>query len=574
MGNQQAFSMNQHCALSFLKRWYRSFWPGLGLFGESYILFSVGILKPLWQILYPDCFIEFETCSPRLLNALSYASIAGIIVGMVVIGYFANIIGRRPGSILTASLMSIGAIGLTAITLFISRADALFSAHVIFLFIFGIGVGGEYPLAASIASENSLVSSQEKDGIYVQMKDLPTHSSTFSRGQDVQLVFTMQGMGILANCMVFTLLLACSGQTNDQYSSRSLLLVWQSNYAVGTIILLYVLVSRTLYSEESEIWKTNKELLDTQKVPSSKSFDVVKKLPPPIEESPSTLSVNTGVSSLSAPSVVAPFDDFVGNMSSESTDEGEIDRTSLILRMYGVRLLGVCASWFLWDISFYGNKLFQSSFLLTMTGEETSLLQFAGASTLNAAVALVGYLGAALLLDTVGRSNLQSIGFFVTGVLFIFCGLGESKLGSNALVFLYLASTFFGQLGPNATTFLLPAEAFPTDVRTLCHGLAAASGKVGALSAAVLFNYTKEVDMFLISGYTSFVACVITIWAIPETRKLDLKELDKQWLMALEGKRHQYSGPANSADFLSLFEKNKVAFKHRAGNFSVLDIET
>jgi nitrate/nitrite transporter NarK len=35
--------------------------------------------------------------------------------------------------------------------------------------------------------------------------------------------------------------------------------------------------------------------------------------------------------------------------------------------------------------------------------------------------------------------------------------------------------------GPNATTYLLPAELFPTELRASGHGLAAAAGKLGAV---------------------------------------------------------------------------------------------
>ena len=40
-------------------------WPGLGLFGESYLLFSVGTLQPLWSILFPSCFATYEIKEQR-----------------------------------------------------------------------------------------------------------------------------------------------------------------------------------------------------------------------------------------------------------------------------------------------------------------------------------------------------------------------------------------------------------------------------------------------------------------------------------------------------------------------------
>ena len=57
---------------------------------------------------------------------------------------------------------------------------------------------------------------------------------------------------------------------------------------------------------------------------------------------------------------------------------------------------------------------------------------------------------------------------------------------------LYFLSTFFGQLGPNATTFLLPSELFPTEVRTVAHGFSAAAGKLGALFAASVEKFAVQ----------------------------------------------------------------------------------
>jgi hypothetical protein len=131
------------------------------------------------------------------------------------------------------------------------------------------------------------------------------------------------------------------------------------------------------------------------------------------------------------------------------------------------------------------------------------------------------------------------------------------------LIALYLGSSFFGQLGPNATTFLVPAEIFPTSQRTMCHGIAAASGKCGALLAAVLFHNVGDVNMFLLSGYASFVACVVTFWTIPDTAGLDLYEFDRKWRMILNGREGEYEGPANQPEFISLHELHNHSMRHR-----------
>ena len=77
-------------------------------------------------------------------------------------------------------------------------------------------------------------------------------------------------------------------------------------------------------------------------------------------------------------------------------------------------------------------------------------------------------------------------------VLFLICAVHYDALSTpkwiHAFQFLYYFSSFWGQFGPNATTWLLPAELAPTEVRSMCHGFSAAVGKAGALVAGVVFG--------------------------------------------------------------------------------------
>ena len=63
---------------------------------------------------YPQCWKTHQLCSDTLLKSVSYSQIAGIIVGMLGLSFFADRIGRRVGSITTASIMLTGGILLTA----------------------------------------------------------------------------------------------------------------------------------------------------------------------------------------------------------------------------------------------------------------------------------------------------------------------------------------------------------------------------------------------------------------------------------------------------------------------------
>ena len=92
--------------------------------------------------------------------------------------------------------------------------------------------------------------------------------------------------------------------------------------------------------------------------------------------------------------------------------------------------------------------------------------------------------------------------------------------------------------GPNATTFIIPAECFPTRFRATAHGFSAAAGKVGAIIAQVVFapmaqrghkshpatsapwlNHVMQI-------FALFMLCGIgTSLLVPETRRETLEKL-------------------------------------------------
>lgn len=73
------------------------------------------------------------------------------------------------------------------------------------------------------------------------------------------------------------------------------------------------------------------------------------------------------------------------------------------------------------------------------------------------------------------------MGFIILTILFLALGIFYHSLGVVGLIILISLANFFNNFGPNATTFIIPGEVFPTRVRSTCHGISAASGKLGAI---------------------------------------------------------------------------------------------
>lgn len=330
-------------------------WPGMGLFGESYLLFSIGTLTPLWEFLFEDCFAG-ETCSPRLRHSLTYTVVLGVIFGMMLLGTLANTLGRRVGSILTATLMAAGAWGMTLCSfILVDNPPLLFRSIVCLFFVFGVGVGGEYPLSASSAGERAMAEMQgmrekeeEKDSEYdyTELEDdllEQTKRQTQHRGRRVQLVFTMQGVGILCNCVVMTLLLLIMGQSGDEgdlqggdnqsvsgsYNASALLGIWRTMYAIGAAVLTYVLVSRIVYLQESQVWQEDKERREKQKlmlqVDLSVAGDGDHQTSVEGRDDTTIFRNISDVSSLSVPSVAPPNDETSIRMVPSTTSEEDLE---------------------------------------------------------------------------------------------------------------------------------------------------------------------------------------------------------------------------------------------------------
>ncbi|ETI32429.1 hypothetical protein, variant [Phytophthora nicotianae CJ01A1] len=164
------------------------------------------------------------------------------------------------------------------------------------------------------------------------------------------------------------------------------------------------------------------------------------------------------------------------------------------------KLFGACASWFLFDITFYGNVIFTPIILQDTYGlDKHHFADVALCSLVVAAIALPGNLLTVCIVGKISFKAIQIMGFVVMALLFL-------ALGS-----------FYEQLLDYRG--LLLAEIFSEDVRVELNGVAAAAGKLGAAIGAASFGIVEArfgVSYLLaLSATVSLLGALVTYKFIP-----------------------------------------------------------
>ncbi|RDW69871.1 hypothetical protein BP6252_08891 [Coleophoma cylindrospora] len=151
---------------------------------------------------------------------------------------------------------------------------------------------------------------------------------------------------------------------------------------------------------------------------------------------------------------------------------------------------------------------------------------------INAAGYVPGYFFTIFFIERLGRRWIQTQGFLVCALMFAILAGGYTHLSTAGKFVCFAIAQFFFNFGPNSTTFIIPAEVFPSRVRGLAHGISAAIGKLGAILSALLFNYLSgPTKIGLANVLWIFFACnilgAISTWfLIPETRRRDADAVD------------------------------------------------
>ncbi|XP_024369039.1 probable inorganic phosphate transporter 1-3 isoform X1 [Physcomitrium patens] len=447
---------------------------GMGFFTDAYDLFVIStVTRLLGRIYYTDYSGPAPhfpgTLPANVAGAVNGVALCGTLVGQLVFGWLGDKLGRKKVYGWTLLLMIITSIA-SAMS-FGSTAKAVMTTLCFFRFWLGVGIGGDYPLSATIMSE------------YANQK---------TRGAFIAAVFAMQGMGILGGATMSIIVSVIFRNALHNFS-----------FDDGNVL--------STPPEADYVWRI---ILAAGAIPAALTFYFRMKMP---ETARYTVLVakNNKQAALDMGRVLQV--DFTGAVDLTSTASARREYglwSREFLKHHGIQLLGCTSTWFLLDIAFYSQNLFQKDIFssigwLPAARKMSALEEVFQISRAQALIALVstvpGYWATVVLVDVIGRWVIQMVGFFFMTLFMLILTLQYYALrgdpcndaqfcGGNHTAFLTLYSLtfFFANFGPNVTTFIIPAELFPARLRSTCHGISAAAGKAGAIVGAFGFLYAAQ----------------------------------------------------------------------------------
>ena len=483
---------------------------GMGFFTDAYDLFSISLLTNILGRIYfqDNPYYTQSTVKPGKLPinynaAIVAVALCGALFGQVLFGALADCLGRRAVYGLSLAVMIFT--GFTQSMTFGTTSHAMVGTLCFWRFLLGVGVGGDYPLSATIMSE---------------------YSSTISRGAYIGSVFAMQGIGYLFAAVITAIVSvifqaaypngpypnyvgALDGTASPPPSSK-----WGTDG--GNTINQAYYVKQLQASNPPENDYTWRIVLGFSAIPAALTMYFRLHM----AETPrftlhvlrnATAMVNDMSHMLEGEAEafgrVAP--------SKELEDVNEDVSFGQFFYKYGFHLTGAALSWFFLDVGFYSQSLFQKDVFLQvgfippaerMSALRESIVTAKAQALIALGSTIPGYWVTVFTVDILGRKNIQ-IGGFIAMTSFMAAMSGayfhllnpnnhgaqglsrDQPLMRNGWIAMYAFTFFFANWGPNSTTFIVPAELFPTKWKATGHGICAAIGKAGAIVGAFGFLF-------------------------------------------------------------------------------------
>ena len=410
---------------------------------------------------------------------VAVAAVAGAFFGALVFGQVADRVGRK-------------GMFLVDIILFVVFSAASAAAWnpaslIVFRFFLGVGIGADYPIGVSYIAEC-----------------VPTRL----RGRLIVGAFAFQALGSLLGVLVGLLIL----------KAEPSLQAWRLMLAFGVLPAVVVVIMRDGLPE-SVRWHLARG-----------NYEKASHAASALLESPITL-----------------------NAQNSPPIEHGMSFSSLFKKRYIRRTIFASVPWFLQDISTYGIGIFTPTIMAAMAlGTRSSFIAKDMGATEGAAAVdmllVVGFMLAIVLVRYMSRVALQMVGFLgmALGLLMVASSslMAAASAGQMGMIFGgFMVFNMFMNMGPNATTYLLSGETFPTSIRATGAGFAASMAKFGAVLGTFFFPILKAQigipTLLILLAVASALAASVTYGFRVDTRasldSVHAPKLEPQYAEAAAG---------------------------------------
>ena len=419
---------------------------GMGFFTDAYDLFVIGIAATLIKQ-------QWHLGSGRLA-LLNSTMLLAAFLGAFVFGRVADILGRKRVYWLVAAIMVVGALG--------SALSPSFWVLVVFRFVLGFGVGGDYPVSAVLMSE------------YANRRD---------RGKLVGMVFSTQALGLIVGPLIALALLG--GGVSDS-------LAWRIMLGLGAIpAAAVVYLRRTM--PESPRYQAQVQGRHTEAIVGLSQFSQGQVIANPLPAITHRMGLRSFLTNRRWLVTLAGTAGcwflldyaYYGNTISTPQIIGLISPNSSTMTTIAIQLA-----------------------IFVVAAVPGYLLGIARMDRIgHRRLQLIGFAAMALCFAIIG---------LVPGL--------TTAVAPFLLV--YGISYFFTEFGPNMTTFVMPSEVFPVTMRATGHGISAGIGKLGAFIGVFLFPILSSSlglrgTLLLTAGISVLGLALTRVLPEPARRSLD-----------------------------------------------------
>ncbi|CAN6247640.1 unnamed protein product [Urochloa humidicola] len=491
---------------------------GMGFFTDAYDLFSISLVtKLLGRIYYFNPSSKTPgSLPPNVSAAVNGVAFCGTLAGQLFFGWLGDKMGRKKVYGMTLMLMVICCLasGLS----FGSTPKGVMATLCFFRFWLGVGIGGDYPLSATIMSE---------------------YANKRTRGAFIAAVFAMQGFGNLTGGIVAIIVSAAfkarfdaPAYKDDPAGST----VPQADYAWRIVLMFGAIPALLTYYWRMKMPETARYTALVAKNAQKATSDMAR-----------VLNVE------------------LTDEQKKAAEEEELDRRAReeyglfsreFAKRHGLHLLGTTVCWFMLDIAYYSQNLFQKDIYAavnwlpkaeTMNALE-EMFRISRAQTLVALCGTIpGYWFTVFFIDIVGRFAIQLGGFFF---------MTAFMLG--------LAIPYHHWTTPgHHIGFVVMAR-----LRSTCHGISSAAGKSGAIVGSFGFLYAAQStdptktdagyppgigvrnSLFMLAGCN--VVGFLFTFLVPESKGKSLEELsgenDEEQAASAPGQSNHQTVPTNLSE--------------------------